>query len=249
MKNYNLRFLFLCVIMVLPSLACLLFGPTKAPEGSSPPEQLPVASIQPEQHLIASAAPNQPPDANNPPNQQVKQSGFIKTDCGVSGISFKDSDITVDYIVDDMYDGPYLICNYSATGSHGLSETAYFSVIAYKAGKLDEFYQSLKESITGFVDQANEWNAQPDLPPEVKDEITFIRDDSDGYIFMITSESNVQGCLMGDGYGAEKINGKYLVKLQFSSCEGDAGAYLDAFQNLKSAAEEAIKRVEASAQP
>jgi hypothetical protein len=249
MKNNNLRFLLLIVILLFPSLSCLLFGAKPAPNANNPPDLAPLASSPPEQFPVASAPPNQPPDANSPSNQQGKPSGFLKADCGVSGISFKDNDITVDYIVDDMYDGPYLICNYSSTGSHGLSETAYFSVIAYKAGKLDEFYLPLKENIKGFVDQANEWNAQPDLPSEVKDEITFIRDDSDGYIFMITSESNVQGCLMGDGYGAEKINGKYLVKLQFSSCEGDAGAYLDAFQNLKTAAEEAIKRVEASAQP
>jgi hypothetical protein len=247
MRNNSLKFLFLLIIPVILSLACNFSGATQLPNASSPPDQLPIASSPPDQLPLASSPPDQLPNAVSPPDQQGEPTGFSEADCNVSGVNF--DNITVDYNVDEIYDGPYLICSFSATGAHGLSETAYFRIVAHKPDKLEEFYQELQINIKGFVDQANDWNAQPDLPPEVKDEITFIRDDNDGYIFMIAKEANVQECINGDGYGVEKINGKYLVQLQFSSCEGDAGAYVTALQNLQTAATEAIQRVEASAQP
>jgi hypothetical protein len=237
MRNNRLKFLFLLIIPVILSLACNFSGATQLPNAIRPVNQPPNAVVP----------ASQPPNAVSPIDQQGKPTGFSEADCNVSGATF--DNITVDYIVDDIYDGPYLICSFSTTGAHGLSETAYIRIVAYKADKLEGFYQDQQENIKGFVDQANNWNAQPDLPPNAKDEITFIRDDSDGYIFMITREANVQECINGDGYGAEKINGKYLVQLQFTSCEGDAGAYVTAIQNLQTAATEAIKRVEASAQP
>jgi hypothetical protein len=109
--------------------------------------------------------------------QPVKQKGFEKTDCTVAGVTF--TDITVNYFVDDNYDGPYLICNSSSTGAHGLSEHAYIKITAYKTGKLDEPFRQSKESIQRFVDQANEWNADPNVPAEAKDEVTFIHNDQD----------------------------------------------------------------------
>ena len=76
-----------------------------------------------------------------------------------------------------------------------------------------------------------------------------IREDETGYVFMITGWANVQECLLGIGHGAEKVNGMYLVIIQYESCElGDAGACTAALENLRAAALAAIQRVEAGAQ-
>lgn len=250
MKNYRPQFLTPVIILMIVSLVCVLsacspYGNIEF--GDDPSNQLPEANNPSNQLPEVNNPSNQLPNANDPSDQQEEPGRFVKTDCNVSGVTFKD--ITVDYFVDDIYDGPYLICSVSTTGSHGLNESAYFRIVAYKAGPLLEVYPDLQNSIKGFVDQANEWNALPDLPPEARDEITFIRDDSEGYIFMITKEANVQGCLDGTGYGVEKVDGKYLVQLHYISCEGDAGAYVTAMENLRNAARDAIRRVEASAQP
>jgi hypothetical protein len=173
---------------------------------------------------------------------------FQATDCNVAGITFPD--ITTSYNVDDIYDGPYLVCNSSSEGAHNLSVHYYINIVAYKADKLDAFYQELQTNIQGFVDQSTEWNADPDVPAEIKDEITFIRNDSDGYVFMITSFSNVQNCENGRGYGVEKVLGKYLVQVQFQSCElADAGAYTAVLKSLETAALAAIQRVEGASKP
>jgi hypothetical protein len=261
MKNYRSQFLIPVIVLMILSLAFVLtacasipgnfvFGDdssNQVPEANNPSNQLPGANNPSNQIPEANNPSNQVPEANNPSNQQAEPEGFLKTDCNVSGVTF--SNINVGYTVTDVYDGPNLVCSLSTTGLHGLSESVYFRIVAYKAGPLLEFYQDLQKNIKGFVDQANEWNAQPDLPPEVKDEITFIHDDSDGYIFMITKEANIQKCINGDGYGVENVDGKYLVEYQFSSCEGDAGAYITTIQNLQNAARAAIRRVEASTQP
>jgi hypothetical protein len=210
-------------------------------------DELPLASAAPNQLPIASASVSQPPDAVSPVDQQAKPPGFQESDCNMSGIEFEP--ISFDYIVDDVYDGPYLTCSYSGTNTYGLSETVYFSIGAYKPDKLEEFYQDTKENISGYVAQSNEWNAHPDLSAEMKDVITILRDDTDGYIFMIAKNANVQGCTRGDGFGVEKVNGKYLVKLIFTSCVSDAPGYLVSMNYLKETAESAIKRVEAATQP
>lgn len=174
--------------------------------------------------------------------------GFEKTDCGIAGITFPD--ITISYNVDDPYDGPYLICNSSSEGTHNLSVHYYMSIIAFKADKLDAVYQELQANIQGFVDQSTAWNALPNIPANAKDEITFIRNDRDGYVFMITSEANVQECENGRGYGAEKVMGKYLVNLGFQSCElADAAAYTAVLKSLETAALTAIQRVEGIRNP
>jgi hypothetical protein len=247
MRNGNLKFFFPLIILVILSLACSFSGATQASNASSPDNQLPNSNSPANQQPDANIPADQPSDANSPSDQLAEPTGFSESDCNVSGVTF--DTITVDYYVDEVYDGPYLICSFSATGSKGLSETAYFRIVAYKADKLTQFYQELQTNIKGFVDQSTEWNAQPDIPADAKDEITFIQNDSDGYIFLITKDANVQNCTMGDGYGAEKINGKYLIQLQFSSCESDAGAYMTTLENLHNAALEAILRVEESAQP
>ena len=178
----------------------------------------------------------------------VQPRGFLATDCNVSGITFPD--ITVNYIVNDTYDGPFLVCNLSSEGTHNLSLKYYFNVGAYKSDKLDAIYQEIQTNIMGFVDQSNEWNADPDIPAEIKDEITFIRNDSDGYVFMITGWSNVQNCENGSGYGVEKVRGKYLVQVEFQSCDlTDAAAYTAVLKNLETAALAAIQRVEGASTP
>ena len=149
-----------------------------------------------------------------------------------------------DQATDEVFDGPSLICDTSTEGAHGLPVSAHIGITAYKADKLEGFYQQAVEGIRGFVDQANERNAIPDVPADARFEITFLRNDNDGYVFMITSQSNVYDCLLGSGYGEEKIEGKYLVNLGFQSCEGDAAAYTAALENLRTAALAAIERVE-----
>jgi hypothetical protein len=247
MRNNKLKFIFLVTILVILSLACSMGGVSQLPNASNPSNQLPNANSPADQPSNASNPADQPSNASNPADQQAEPIGFLESDCNVSGVSFNNTNVGKN--VDDIYDGPNLVCSYSATGSKGLSETAYFRIVAYKADKLAQFYQELKTNIKGFVDQSTEWNAQPDIPLDAKDTITLLNNDDDSYVFMITKYANVQDCTMGDGYGAEKINGKYLVQLQFSSCEGDAGAYMATFENLQAAALEAILRVEASAQP
>ncbi|NJD59546.1 MAG: hypothetical protein FIA98_09130 [Anaerolineae bacterium] len=191
--------------------------------------------------------PVKPSVAASPTSKQNSPAGFTESDCYASGITL--DSITTGNSVDEIYDGPYINCNYSTTGAHGLSETAYISIIAYKADMLDGFYMDLKDNLSGYVDQSNEWNAQPDLPAEAMDVIDMLRDDSDGYVFMITKDANVQGCKLGKGYGTEMVNGKYLVQIMFSSCEGDTSSYLAALDSLKSAAEVAIYRIETGTQP
>ena len=169
--------------------------------------------------------------------------GFEKADCTVGGWPF--TDISVGNVVTDVFDGPSLICNVSDTGEHGLAEDAYISILALKKDKLEEFYQEKQQNNKGFVDQANEWNALPDLPASSRNEITFIRDDEDGYIFMITTEASVQKCIEGRGYGIEKIYDRYLVETYFSSCKlRDAGTYTTALRTLQETALRAIQRVE-----
>lgn len=181
-----------------------------------------------------------------PPTVQPR--GFLASDCNISGITFPD--ITVSNIVDDTFDGPYLICNLSSEGTHNLSVHYYIHVAAYKADKLDTIYQEIQTNIQGFVDQSTKWNADPDLPAEIKDEITFIRNDSDGYVFMITSWSNVQNCENGRGYGVEKVMGKYLVQVDLQSCElENAAAYTAVLKNLETAALAAIQRMESASNP
>ena len=173
--------------------------------------------------------------------------GFQESDCAVPGVTFPSPYIGGDEF-NEVFDGPSLICDTSTEGAHGLPVSAHIGITAYKADKLEGFYQQAVEGIRGFVDQANERNAIPDVPADARREITFLRNDNDGYVFMITSQSNVYDCLLGSGSGEEKIEGKYLVNLGFQSCEGDAAAYTAALENLRTAALAAIERVETARQ-
>jgi hypothetical protein len=67
---------------------------------------------------------------------------------------------------------------------------------------------------------------------------------------MITQYANVQECVLGTGYGIEKINGKYLVELTFTSCElGDSAAYVSMMEKLNMAALDAIQRIDGATKP
>jgi hypothetical protein len=176
-----------------------------------------------------------------------KPIGFEEADCSATGMSF--DTITVNYAIDETYDGPYLICSSSKPGSHDDTVHSYLYAIAYKEDKLAEFYQKEKDNLQGFVTQATEWNAQPDLPADLIDEITFIRNDANAYVFTISYDANVQNCYRGDGYGIEIVNHKYLVKLVYNSCElGSAADYAAEMSKLEEAALTAITRVEAETQ-
>lgn len=153
------------------------------------------------------------------------------------------------YEVDDLHNGPYVYCSLSHEGARGLSEDAYIGIMTLQPDKLDGAYEQAFDGIQGFLDQAQERNAIPDIPADARDEISLIQDDDDGLVFMITSQSNVYNCLFGAGHGAEKVNGKYLVITQYESCElGDAATYTDRLKSLQTAARAAIERVEAAAQ-
>jgi hypothetical protein len=236
MKNNNLKPFSLLLITLLLTIACNL-TPLNQQSSALPAEEYP----------LATSSMDKPAADTIPGNQKEPSTGFSESDCNMAGIENKS--ISFGNTVDDIYDGTYLTCSYSDEGAHGLSETNYIGIVAYKPDLLEGFYTDLKDNITGYIVQSNEWNAQPDLPADAKNEITMIRDDADGYVFMITKDANVQGCTMGDGYGVEKVNGKYLVQIMFSSCESTAPAYLASIKNLQSTAEEAIKRVEAIRQP
>jgi hypothetical protein len=189
-------------------------------------------------------APATAPDTLTPSSTNVGTlGGFQESDCAVPGVTFPS--ISIGDQVTEVYDGPSLICHASTEGAHGLPEIAHIGITAFKADKLEEFYEQGMGSIKVFVDSANEWNAIPDLPSEARYEIDFILNDDDGYVFMITTEANVQGCLLGKGHGEEMVRGKYLVSLLFESCElGDAAAYTAALEKLRTAALAAILRLE-----
>lgn len=62
---------------------------------------------------------------------------------------------------------------------------------------------------------------------------------------MITTEASVQKCIEGRGYGIEKINNRFLVEIQFMSCElNHAGAYATVLRTMQETALRSIQRVE-----
>ena len=163
------------------------------------------------------------------------------------GVTFPE--ITINYIVDGNNAGPILTCSSLTQGSRG-SVRYYINIISFQAAKLEGNYQQQKAAIQVFVDQSTQWNADPAVPERAKHQISIIKDDSDGYIFTISSEANVQNCYRGYGYGVEKVDGKYLVHVEFESCElPDAAAYNAVMQNLEAMALTAVLRVESAGKP
>jgi hypothetical protein len=180
------------------------------------------------------------------PTPQVMK--FLESDCNVPGVTFTTTH--VGYNTDNIYDGPSLTCHSSSTGAHGLSEAAYIGILALKPDELEKSYQEKKAVNQGFVATANAWNADPKLPAELIADINFLNDFENGYTFMITQYANVQECVLGTGYGVEKVNGKYLVELTFTSCElGDAAAYASMLGTLNAAALDVIERIDGEIKP
>jgi hypothetical protein len=168
--------------------------------------------------------------------------GFKKSDCEAAGIIFPN--VTTQYVVDEIYDGPSINCFLSTEGAHGSIQIT-ISIAAYQAGQLDRYYQSQKTTIQSYVDQSTEWNnSDPEMPEDVKDSIKMLFDDQDAYVFMITSDANVQACIQGRGYGTLKLFDRYLVNLQYVSCElANAESFNTAMDNLATAAINAALRV------
>jgi len=168
--------------------------------------------------------------------------GFNRTDCESFDIAF--SEISIGNLDDEINAGPYIMCNLSSQGAHG-SIRASIYITAFQADKLDGLYQNQKTTIKSFVDQSTEWNSDPAVPEEVKDVISILYDDIDGYVFMITSEANVQNCYQGRGYGTLVLFDKYLANIQYESCElADTAAYVTLMQKLMAMAEVAALNVE-----
>jgi len=166
--------------------------------------------------------------------------GFEEKDCIVDGVIF--SDIQIYNTVDEINNGPSIICNSSSTGSHGETHASII-ITSFQTNKLAGYYQDQKKTITTWVDEATQWNSDPGMPEEVKDVISILYDQPNGYIFMITSQ--MQDCVQGRGFGTMMLFNKYLANIQYSSCElADAGAYLIMMQNLQTAAMVAVGRVE-----
>jgi len=210
------------IVLVLVSLACS--------SGDAPPG-------------------NGPTPTSKVPTPQVMK--FVESDCNVSGVTFTTTH--VGYNTEGIANGPSMTCHTSSTGAHGLSEVAYIGILALKPDELEKAYQEKITVNQGFVATAKEWNATPDHSPELIANINFFSDMDDleyAYTFMITQYSNVQECLLGDGHGVEKINGKYLVEVNFTSCElGDTAAYESMMEKLHAAALDAIKRIDGEIKP
>jgi hypothetical protein len=167
---------------------------------------------------------------------------FSESDCNDVGITF--SDIWVGRAQDENVEGPILHCELSSDGPHG-SIQASLGIETYKADKLEAAYQNQRTTIQVNVTSANEWNNQPDMPEDVKYVISTLYDDVDGYIFMITSEANMENCFDGNGYGSMMLFDKYLANFHYSSCElADTAAYVAMMSSLEQAAINATLRVE-----
>ena len=215
--------LFVGCMLVVISIACNYNIPAVA-QNTASGNPLPGESKPPT--IPAPSVPLQPPvDAPTGP-------GFTGADRTVPGVTFPPP--SFGYEVDDLHNGPYVYCSFSHEGAHGLSEDAYIGIMTLQPDRLDGAYEQAFDGINGFLGQARERNAIPDIPAEARDEILLIRDDDDGLLFMITSQSNVYNCLFGAGHGAEKVNGKYLVITNYESCElGDAAAYTAMLKSLQ----------------
>lgn len=181
------------------------------------------------------------PNAIPPKETQTvtaQPAGFEPADCNLSGLVFPD--MTTGNNEFDPYDGPSLICNSSATGSHELNERMYLSIQKMLPDRINAAFEEQKGMHKAFVDEAIAWKEKN---PTAGSEVAKIRDDANGYIYLVITQANVQGCVLGEGYGAEIVD-NYLVNSYFSSCEGDAASYSKAVETLRETARKAIERVE-----
>ncbi len=120
--------------------------------------------------------------------------------------------------------------------------------------QLEAAFQEARAVSQGFVDQANEWNAQPDLDPAQRMHVNVLYDNSDGYLFVTTQYSNVFNCVSGLGLGDEIVDGLFEVHLNYTSPNAKCGpsdldAYVVMLEKLEAAAMAAIDRLESAAGP
>jgi hypothetical protein len=126
------------------------------------------------------------------------------------------------------------------TGSHGLNEIHHVNINKYQLESINTAFEVQKAVYITIVDDAVAWKEKN---PTAGTDVVMIRDDEGGYVYLILTNASVQGCLVGEGYGVEKID-QYLVNLNFSSCEGDVAYYRATIETLRVTARLAVERVE-----
>lgn len=173
----------------------------------------------------------------NGTTEPAQPAGFLPSDCSACGMTF--DNITAEFNTSDPFDGPFLICNSTTTGGNGLNEIHQLDVHAVKPEFLTSSFAEQKSVWKPIIDDAIAWKEKN---PTASTEVIMIRDDEGGYIYLVLTNANVQGCLLGEGYGSEIFN-SYLVNMQFSSCEGNAAEYLQAIEKLRDTARKAVERV------
>ena len=173
----------------------------------------------------------------------VQAAGFLSSDCSINGLVFPD--ITTVNSNFDPYDGPSLVCNSTASGEQGLNEIRSFNINTIKPAFTTSSFEDQKSVYKPIVDDALAWKAKN---PTSSTEVIMLQDDESGYIYVILTNANVQGCILGEGYGVEIIE-NYLVNYNFSSCEGDSYSYIKSIEVLQQAARSAIDRLHKSQQP
>lgn len=169
--------------------------------------------------------------------------GFTSLDCSINGLEFPN--ITTGNNTFDPYDGPSLICNLTTTGEHGLTETRHLNINAIKPAFITSSYEEQKSVYKPIVDDAVAWKEKN---PTASTEVIMLQEDEDAYIYLILTNANVQGCILGEGYGVEIIE-NFLVNYNFSSCEGDSYSYVKSIEALQQTARSAIDRLNKSQQP
>lgn len=181
--------------------------------------------------------PSAPPTGIAIPNTE-QSAGFISSDCSINGLAFPN--ITIGNNTFDPYDGPSLICNSVSTGGNGLNEISHFNIDAIKPAFMTSTFEDQKSVYKSIVDDAIAWKEKN---PTASTEVIMLQEDKDAYIYLIITNANVQGCILGEGYGVEIIE-NYLVNYNFSSCEGDSYTYMKAIEALQQSAGMAIDRLE-----
>jgi len=230
MKTHKVFFLlFAIAIFVIPG--CEILG-NPSGGGNQDNDQSPTKPVMPSATPTVIAVTN-----------TVQAAGFLSSDCSINGLVFPD--ITTGNSNFDPYDGPSLVCNSTASGEQGLNEIRSFNINTIKPAFTTSSFEDQKSVYKPIVDDALAWKAKN---PTSSTEVIMLQDDESGYIYVILTNANVQGCILGEGYGVEIIE-NYLVNYNFSSCEGDSYSYIKSIEVLQQAARSAIDRLHKSQQP
>ena len=164
---------------------------------------------------------------------------FLESDCAVEGLDFTST--AVDYFTSGPNQGPHLVCTAGQVGD--------FTITPWSdPAQLEAAFQQGRAVSRAFVDEANEWNAQPVLDPAQLMHVLVLYDDSDRYTVVRTQYSNVFNCVDGFGIGDEIIAGRFEVNLSYwpaGNCgPSDPDAYVIMLEKLEAAAMAAIDRLE-----